>query len=88
MSMGKLAAFADTLFADGWPTFFAVGLIIGVFGFELAMNLKNAEGWVSTAHLAVIGPLWLFLSGVTLLGLYRRLASGLHVRKATVQGDS
>ena len=70
--MGKLEAFTDTLFADGWPTFFAVGLVVALFGFELTMNLKNAEGWVSIAHLAVIGPLWLFLLAVTLFAVYRR----------------
>ena len=87
MLMGKLQAFADVLFADGWPSFFACGLVIALLGFELTMNLKNAEGWVSTAHLAVIGPLWLVLLGVTFLGVYRRLTSGLRSTDGPAQGD-
>ena len=86
MSMGKLAAFADALFADGWPTFFAVGLVIALFGFELTMNLKNAEGWASTAHLAVIGPLWLFLLGITLFAVYRRATSRLRTQIGPAKG--
>ena len=87
MLMGMLQAFADVLFADGWPSFFACGLVIALLGFELTMNFKNAEGWASIAHLAVIGPLWLFLLGVTLLGVYRRLTSGLRASTGTAQGD-
>lgn len=71
--MRQLEIFADALFADGWPSFLAIGLAISVFGFELAMNLKNGEGWASIAHLVVIGPLWLFFVCVTVLALLRRL---------------
>ena len=85
--MGKLRAFTDALFSDGWPTFFAVGLVIALLGFELTMNLKNGKGWVSIAHLAVIGPLWLFLLGVTILAAWRRVTSRLRAQIGPARGD-
>ena len=38
------------------------------------MNLNNGQGWVSIAHLVVIGPLWIALTGITLYALIPRIA--------------
>jgi hypothetical protein len=59
---------------DEGPMFYvAAGCTIIIGTIELAMNLRHGTGWVFTAHLILIGPLWLLLTAHFLYAVARKV---------------
>lgn len=81
-NVSRLDAFITAIFSGDRFAFFAFGLVSAIFTLELAMNLRNAVGWVAVAHLLIVGPLWLACTGLTVFALVRHSQKRLLTRAA------
>ncbi len=58
---------------DEGPTgYIAFLVVIAIWGLELFMNLRQGSGWTYWAHLILVGPLWLLVSGYFFYALTRK----------------
>ena len=83
-----LSSCERALFGDGVFAFVAVGIVIAIWGFELVMNLRVGTGWVAVAHLAMVGPLWIAITALTGLALYRRIRGATRSTGAPEHGST